>query len=92
MPQRYEFPVELKGMGEVHPDFMLLNKRTHREYYWEHFGLWDNFDYRRRTIQKLAAYQRTGIFIGEQLIVTFETAKYHPSFYDVNQLIDHYLI
>lgn len=92
VPQRYEFPIQLKGMGEVHPDFMLLNKRTRKEYFWEHFGLWDNFDYRRLAIQKLAAYQRSGIYLGEQLIVTFETAKYHPSFYDITQLIDHYLV
>lgn len=92
VPQRYEFPVQLKGIGEVHPDFMLLNRRTHKEYYWEHLGLWDDFSYRKKAIRKLVAYQRSGIYLGEQLIVTFETANYHPGLYDINQLIDHYLV
>lgn len=92
VPQRYEFPVRLKGIGEVHPDFMLLNKRTRKEYYWEHFGLWDNPAYMKKAVRKIVAYQRTGIYLGEQLIVTFETSNYHPGLYDINQLIDHYLV
>lgn len=79
VPQRYEYPIRLKSLGEVHPDFMLLNKRTRKEYYWEHFGLWDNPDYMRKAVRKLVAYQRTGIYLGEQLIVTFETSTYHSS-------------
>lgn len=92
VPQRYEFPVRLKGIGEVHPDFMLLNKRTRKEFYWEHFGLWDNPAYMKKAVRKIVAYQRTGIYLGEQLIVTFETSNYHPGLYDINQLIDHYLV
>lgn len=92
VPQRYEFPIRLKGIGKVHPDFMLLNKRTRKEYYWEHMGLWDDPWYRKRAIHKLIAYQRSGIYIGEQLILTFETSAYHTSMYDVDQLIDHYLM
>lgn len=32
-----------------------------------------------------------GIFPGDQLILTFETSSYHPGFYDINAIIDHYL-
>lgn len=58
---------------------------------WEHLGLWDDLTYRRMAIQRLVAYQRTGIFPGDQLILTFETANYHPGFYDIHAVIDHYL-
>lgn len=90
-PHRYEYPIALKGIGKVHPDFMVLNPRTRKEYFWEHLGLWDDLTYRRMAIQRLVAYQRTGIFPGDQLILTFETANYHPGFYDIHAVIDHYL-
>lgn len=90
-PQRYEYPIVLKGIGKVHPDFMILNPRTRKEYYWEHMGLWDDMTYRKNAIRRLAAYQRSGIFPGDQLILTFETSSYHPGFYDINAIIDHYL-
>lgn len=92
IPQRYEYPIYLKGMGKVYPDFMLLNKRTRKEYYWEHLGLMDERWYSQKAIRKLIAYQRSGIYIGEQLLLTFETSTYRPGLYDINQLIDHYLI
>lgn len=92
VPQRYEYPIRLKGIGMVYPDFMLLNKRTGKEYYWEHLGLWDDAWYRKSAVRKLVAYQRSGIYIGEQLILTFETSNYHPGLYDIDQLIDHYLV
>lgn len=58
---------------------------------WEHMGLWDDMTYRKNAIRRLAAYQRSGIFPGDQLILTFETSSYHPGFYDINAIIDHYL-
>lgn len=91
-PQRYEFPIFLKGIGKVHPDFTILNPRTRKVYYWEHLGFWDDMTYRKIAIQRLVAYQRTGIFPGEQLILTFESSNYHPGFYDINALIDRYLV
>lgn len=42
IPYRYEYPVSLKDYGTVHPDFIVLNKRTRKEYLWEHLGMMDN--------------------------------------------------
>lgn len=45
IPYEYEVPLYLHGYGYVNPDFVLLNKRTRKTYYWEHLGMMDNPDY-----------------------------------------------
>ena len=44
VPYRYEETVGLHELygGAFHPDFTVLNKRTRKEYYWEHFGRMDD--------------------------------------------------
>ena len=41
IPYVYEQPLYLKGYGYVVPDFKILNVRTKKEYYLEHFGMMD---------------------------------------------------
>ena len=41
IPYRYEYPLKLSGFGTVYPDFTILNLRTRKEYYLEHFGMMD---------------------------------------------------
>lgn len=77
IPYRYEYPVKLKGYGIVYPDFTLLNIRERKEVYLEHFGMMDNPEYCQKAIQKLDTYAKNGIFIGKNLLVTFETFR-HP--------------
>lgn len=73
VPYVYEAPLFCK-QGTLFPDFTLLNVRTRTTYYWEHFGMLDNVDYAAGIPQKLSAYDRAGIHLGETLIATFETA------------------
>lgn len=73
IPYRYEYPLYIKGYGTIYPDFTILNVRTRKEYYWEHFGMMDNSVYAEHAIQKIASYENSGIEIGEKLIVTYET-------------------
>ena len=42
---RYECKIFLRGLGEIHPDFIILNKRTGEEFVWEHFGKVDDWKY-----------------------------------------------
>ena len=70
----YECPLRLKD-GIVFPDFKLLNKRTRKTIYWEHFGMMDDPDYLDAALQKIQRYARSGIFLGDTLIVTFETSS-----------------
>lgn len=92
IPYRYEYPVYLDGVGQVYPDFTVLNVRLRKEIFWEHFGMMDDPDYAEKTIQKIASYETNGYFPGENLILTYET-KNNP----INQklimlMIERYLL
>ncbi len=50
-----------------------MNVRTRKEFYWEHFGLMDNFEYAQNTAGKLRLYAENNIFPGQNLIITMET-------------------
>ena len=76
----------------VFPDFKLLNKRTRKTIYWEHFGMMDDPDYLDTAIQKIQRYARSGIFLGDTLIVTFETSRRPLSTKDIELLIQKHLL
>ena len=73
IPYKYEKPLQLKGYGIVYPDFTLLSKRTGKEIYWEHEGRMDDPGYARKAIKKIESYESNGIYVGDRLILTFET-------------------
>lgn len=75
IPYKYECPLVLRGIGTVYPDFTFLSPRTKEEIYWEHDGMMDDPNYARSAIKKLEAYEKNGIYMGERLIVTFETTE-----------------
>ena len=75
IPYRYECPLKLRGYGTVYPDFTLLNVQERKEVYLEHFGMMDNPEYAQKVIQKLETYAKNDIYIGENLLVTFETLR-----------------
>lgn len=75
VPFRYEYPLKLAGLGTVYPDFLCLNKRTRREYCWEHLGMMDNEKYVNRNSIKLEKYELNGFFPGINLILTAETSE-----------------
>ncbi len=75
IPYRYEYPLKLTGVGVVYPDFTLLNMNTRKEIYMEHFGMMDDADYSIKAINRIEWYEMNGIYMGENLIVTFETSK-----------------
>ena len=61
-------------------------------YIWEHFGMEDDPNYAIKTLRKLRIYQQNGIWPGEQLIITHETADKPLNIRDIDAIIDHYLI
>lgn len=66
----YEYEQEVV-IGNVHfrPDFTIYTKDG-RVFYWEHAGMMDDPEYRRRHEEKKAFYERNGIRLQENLIVT----------------------
>lgn len=73
IPYKYEKPLMLNGYSIVYPDFTLLSGKTNKEIYWEHQGRMDDPAYANVAINKIKTYEENGIFVGERLILTFET-------------------
>ena len=74
VPFRYEFPLTVKGMGTLHPDFYCLNIHSRKELVWEHFGLMDNPEYASNAVKKIELYDKSGYTLGDKFIATFETS------------------
>lgn len=76
IPYLYELPLRLANGKLVYPDFSTVDMRTGRLVYWEHLGLLDKDDYRDMLMYKSNALAEMGIFVGINLIITYETGKY----------------
>lgn len=75
IPYRYEYPIHISGIGTVHPDFTCLNVRTRREYLWEHFGMMSDSEYADNAVNKIEKYTLAGYYLGENLLMSFESAS-----------------
>ena len=89
---RYEYPITLKGLGTVRPDFFCLNRRTGKEYVWEHFGMMDNISYANKNIAKIQTYEQNGFLSGKNMIMTFESSLTPLSSFTIKQMIEEYLL
>ncbi len=92
IPYKYEKPLLLKGVGTVYPDFTILSPKTHGEIYWEHHGMMDDPNYVKSAIRKIETYQKNGIYLGEKLIVTFETSDMPLNTRTMHDLVQKYLV
>ena len=92
VPYRYECPLELKGTGIVYPDFTVLNVRLRKVFYWEHQGMMGDEEYAGKAVRKIAAYQDSGFFPGDSLILTSETKDSPIDVKQVTGIIRHYLL
>ena len=93
IPYRYEDGLLFDDApGRVfYPDFHIMNPRTGKEYYWEHFGRMDDPDYAGEACAKINFYAKHGILPGDRLIVSFETAHSVLDPEAVEMLIKKYL-
>ena len=91
VPYRYEYPIYMDGMGNVHPDFLVLNLHTGQELIWEHFGIMDDPEYAETAVRRLDVYEENGYFPGEKLIVTMETREKPLNIRVIKRMIEHYL-
>lgn len=92
IPYVYECPLMIKDFGYICPDFVLLNKCTRKEYYWEHFGLMSDKDYCEKSVKKINQYIKNGIYPGDKLICTYETEKCIMDFKVVDEIVEKYLV
>lgn len=80
VPYAYEYETVVANeysctFEKWYPDFKVMNTRTGKEYYWEHLGMADKADYFATSMFKLDVFATNDIIIGDNLIVTMETAE-----------------
>ena len=74
IPYRYEYPT-IVGISKFHPDFTILDIKNRKEILLEHLGMMDNAEYVSNALWKIAEYERNGIVLGKDLILTYETSR-----------------
>ena len=73
LPYLYERPFKMHSKRIVHPDFTLLDITHRRNIYYEHFGKMDDPEYSTKAVRKINEYLKSGLILGETLLVSFET-------------------
>lgn len=91
IPFKYEYPLNLQGMGVVHPDFWCLNIKKRKVIAWEHFGMMSDESYSTRCIKKMEVYNLNGFVLGDNFICTFESANAPLGSKMIERMIELYL-
>lgn len=92
IPYVYEQPLYLKGYGYVMPDFKILNVKTRREFYLEHFGMMDEVEYVRKALRKIETFEKNDIYPGDNLLMTFETSDSPINIKLLDEMVNRYLL
>ena len=82
----------LKGYGYVVPDFKIFNVRTEKEYYLEHFGMMDDYEYAKNAIKKIECFQKNEIYPGEKLLITLEASDSPLNMIILEKMVNKYLL
>jgi len=92
IPYVYETPLTLARGSIIYPDFTILNVRTRETFYLEHFGMMDNSDYCKKALEKIDLYEANSIYLGEKLLVSFESSTKGIHMLQIDSIIDRLLI
>ena len=82
----------MKNGATFHVDFLCLNPRTRKEFYWEHCGRMDDPEYTTNMTRRISEYSRTGIVLGQNLIITMETEQSPLDVKEVERMINQFLV
>lgn len=94
IPYKYEMPLQLqigRKTVDFYPDFTVLNKRTGKKWWIEHFGMMDKESYLENTLQKLDIYEKNNILLGENLFFLHETSTSPLNISTLRKYIETYL-
>lgn len=73
VPYKYEYPIQMRDGSVKYPDFTILDVKNRREIYHEHLGMLEESEYRKNTLIKIRTYEKNGIYLGSNLLITYET-------------------
>jgi len=95
IPYHYElilaFDAQPGFLDVVYPDFTVMNIRTGKVMYWEHFGMLDSQQYFNEYVKKMENYSAYGYLPGKDVILSFETADNGLRTKTVAKLIEQFL-
>lgn len=74
------------------PDFAVLNIRTRKTIYWEHFGLISDEKYASNALEKLHIYEANGWTLGDNLLYSLESENIPLNIKLLEQKINDYLL
>lgn len=90
---KYEAPLKLKNGKIRYPDFTIIDPKTGEEVYCEHLGMMDTPEYAINAMKKIEEYEKNGIILGENLLLSFEGDNYSTNFDMLkNKLIERFVI
>ena len=87
IPYRYEAELRLKNGKKKYPDFTLLDVKNRKVIYHEHLGLLDKEEYRQSNFNKIDDYRRSGIYMGKNLILTYEVEGCYLNMREIRQMM-----
>lgn len=90
IPYVYEPALRLKNGIIKYPDFLVLNVRTRKEYYYEHMGKMGNEEYVKKQMEKLDLYEQNNIYLGDNLLITIECKEKGINMRQVDSIIERY--
>ena len=91
IPYKYEAPLRL-GEHVIHPDFSVLDIRSRKVKYWEHFGMMSIPEYSANFVSKVQLYENNGLIIGRDVVATFESADQPLDTRKPKQLIEEHFL
>lgn len=87
IPYKYECPIILKNGEKRYPDFTILDIKSRKEKYWEHLGKMDDMNYVSKNLCKLDEYKKLGIYLGKNLIISYEYSYKQLGSNEIEELI-----
>lgn len=88
IPYHYEMPLYLDGGKKYYPDFTILRVKKRDVIYWEHLGKIGDQEYMTRNIKKFDDYKMNGLYIGKNILVSYENFRQPISSREIKELID----
>ncbi len=92
VPYKNEPMLKLQDLGIVYPDFIVLNVRQRKTYYWEHLGKISEPGYAVKNLNRILSYEKSGYLQGDNLIITMESMERPLDMRIVEKKIKQYLL
>jgi len=90
IPYKYECPFRLNNDFVIYPDFTVLNVRNRKTIFWEHRGMMDDREYAIHSVSRVKDYAKSGIILGDRLIVTEEIGNKPLGTREIERIINCY--